>query len=198
MSIIDMHVHTEFSPCSKLKLVEALEKASRIGVGLVITDHDTIKGALKAKSLSWKYEVAVFIGCEISTKDGQVLAYGIEEEIPPRLPAEQTIELIREQGGAAVAPHPFCSARESLFEKTYTLPLDGIEVLNLTEGGISEEARSVALSRGLAQTGGSDAHTLNLVGEAGTRFPYQPESEDDLVELLRKKKCTPVKLTHRF
>ncbi|MEM2574749.1 MAG: PHP domain-containing protein, partial [Candidatus Jordarchaeales archaeon] len=79
MSIIDMHVHTEFSPCSRVKLIESLSKAAQLGVGLAITDHDTIKGALKAKSFSQKYEVKIFIGCEVSTKDGQVLAYGIME-----------------------------------------------------------------------------------------------------------------------
>lgn len=197
MSIIDMHVHTEFSPCSRVKLLEALSKAAQLGVGLAITDHDTIKGALKAKLLSQKYEVRVFVGCEISTKDGQILAYGINEEIPLYLPAEQTIELIHEQGAVAVASHPFRSDRESLFEKTYVLPLDGIEVLNLAGGGVSREAREVAVSRGLAQIGGSDAHTLSLVGEAGTKFPYQPESEEDLVKLIKKRECSPVKVARR-
>ncbi|MBS7247939.1 MAG: PHP domain-containing protein [Candidatus Jordarchaeales archaeon] len=197
MSIIDMHVHTEFSPCSRVKLIESLSKAAQLGVGLAITDHDTIKGALKAKSFSQKYEVKIFIGCEVSTKDGQVLAYGIMEEIPPYLPAEQTIELIHEQGAVAVASHPFRNDRESLFEKTYFLPLDGIEVLNLAGGGVSKDAREVAVRRGLAQTGGSDAHTLNLVGEAGTKFPYQPESEEDLIKLIKRKECTPVKFTRR-
>ncbi len=192
-----MHVHTEFSPCSRVKLIESLSKAAQLGVGLAITDHDTIKGALKAKSFSQKYEVKIFIGCEVSTKDGQVLAYGIMEEIPPYLPAEQTIELIHEQGAVAVASHPFRNDRESLFEKTYFLPLDGIEVLNLAGGGVSKDAREVAVRRGLAQTGGSDAHTLNLVGEAGTKFPYQPESEEDLIKLIKRKECTPVKFTRR-
>ncbi|MBS7288519.1 MAG: PHP domain-containing protein [Candidatus Freyarchaeota archaeon] len=197
MSIIDMHVHTEFSPCSRVNLLEALLKAAQLGVGLAITDHDTIKGALKAKSLSQKYEVNVFVGCEISTKDGQILAYGINEEIPLYLPAEQTIELIHEQGAVAVASHPFRSDRESLFEKTYVLSLDGVEVLNLASGGISREAREVAVSRGLAQIGGSDAHTLSLVGEAGTKFPYKPESEEDLVKLIKRRECSPVKVARR-
>ncbi|MEM2574563.1 MAG: PHP domain-containing protein, partial [Candidatus Jordarchaeales archaeon] len=117
--------------------------------------------------------------------------------IPPYLPAEQTIELIHEQGAVAVASHPFRNDRESLFEKTYFLPLDGIEVLNLAGGGVSKDAREVAVRRGLAQTGGSDAHTLNLVGEAGTKFPYQPESEEDLIKLIKRKECTPVKFTRR-
>jgi len=180
-----------------VKLFESLSKAAQLGVDLAITDHDTIKGALKAKLLLQKYNVKVFIGCEVSTRDGQILAYGILEEIPPYLPAEQAIELIHEQGAVVVAAHPFRDDRESLLDKTYVLPLDGVEVLNLAGGGISKDAEEVAVSRGLAQIGGSDAHTLNLVGEAGTRFPYQPESEEDLIKMIKRKECTPVRVIRR-
>ncbi len=194
--IVDMHVHTEYSSCSRIRLLDALLKIAQLGVAIAITDHDTIKGALKAKSLSKKYEVKVFIGCEVSTRDGQILAYGVTEEIPPYLPAEQAVELIHEQGAVAVASHPFRNDRESLFEKTYVLPLDGIEVLNLAGGGISKEAREVAVTRGLAQIGGSDAHTLKLLGEAGTKFSYPPESEDDIIRLIQQRKCIPVRVIH--
>jgi len=194
LSIVDMHVHTKYSPCSRTKVSDLLLKAADLQVGIAITDHDTIKGALKAKELSRKYDVKVFVGCEISSREGQILAYGLTEPIPSYLPAELTIDLIHEQGAVAVAAHPFRTDRESLLEKVYHLPLDGVEVLNLAGGGVSREAELVAAQRGLAQTGGSDAHTLQLVGRAGTLFPCQVECEDDIIKAIKKRDCKPVRL----
>ena len=64
-----MHVHTKYSPCSRTKVSDLLLKAADLQVGIAITDHDTINGALKAKELSRKYDVKVFVGCEISSRD---------------------------------------------------------------------------------------------------------------------------------
>ena len=60
-------------------------------------DHDNVQGSLVASKLAKKYNVIVLRGVEITSKDGHILAYGVEENIPPKLSAEETLDLIRRE-----------------------------------------------------------------------------------------------------
>ncbi|MBW3022686.1 PHP domain-containing protein [Candidatus Woesearchaeota archaeon] len=68
---VDMHCHTHHSDGALLK--EILEKAKKNGIGLAITDHNEIEGALEALRQD---EVPIIPGIEINCMDGpHILCY---------------------------------------------------------------------------------------------------------------------------
>lgn len=194
MSIVDMHVHTTFSPCSKISIYQAMVTALDLGLsGIAITDHDTLEGALKACRVASKYGISVFVGCEVSAFEGHILAYGISETLPLNLFAEDALDRIHDLGGVAVAAHPFRNLENSLNNKIFELPLDGVEVFNhVSKRSVNKEARSAAVEMGLAQIGGSDAHEAKYIGRVATLFEEEVYDEDSLVEAIRKKTCKPI------
>jgi predicted metal-dependent phosphoesterase TrpH len=195
MSIIDMHVHTKYSACSTIEIHDLLTTLSLLNVdGIVITDHDEINGAKIAQRYAQAYDVQVFLGIEVSTLDGQLLAYGIDEKLPLGLRAIDAIKDVHKEGGVIVAPHPFRNASGSLGDMVYTLGnvLDGVEVANAVDSKTAkDQARSAAQQLTLAMTGGSDAHSLEWIGRVGTKFDAPVESIDDIVNAIRKRQCRP-------
>ncbi len=102
---IDMHIHTSYSPDGMVEPVEVLKIAKKLGLSAVaITDHNEIKGALKAKNAKI---IDVIVGEEVSTSAGHVLAYNIQSLIPRGLSVAETIDKIHECGGIAVIAHPY-------------------------------------------------------------------------------------------
>ncbi|WXG41318.1 MAG: PHP domain-containing protein [Candidatus Freyarchaeum deiterrae] len=193
MSLIDMHIHTTFSPCSKISIYDAMVTALDLGLtGIAITDHDTIEGALKASRTASKYGITVFIGCEVTSLEGHILAYGISESLPINLYANDAIDRIHSLGGIAVAAHPFRNIENSLNNKIFELPLDGIEVFNhVPRRSVNKEARTAAIEMGIAQTSGSDAHESKYIGRVATQFKDEIYNDDSLIEAIRKKACKP-------
>ena len=105
----DLHVHSIWSDGAQAPAAIVRAAAGRVDV-LAMTDHDEIRGALEAREFARAHSelgVDVVIGEEVSTLNGHVLALWIEERVPPGLSAERTIALIHDQGGLAVAAHPF-------------------------------------------------------------------------------------------
>src|SRR5262249_57729273 len=124
--------------------------------------------------------VDVVVGEEVSTLNGHVLALWIEEAIPSGLSAERTIALIHEQGGLAVAAHPFHpipyhrAGYRPLAALIPHLAVDAVEVVN-NSGIFSRVYDAWAALRNvewmLPVTGGSDAHDVWYLGSGVTRFP---------------------------
>ncbi|MEM3587210.1 MAG: PHP domain-containing protein [Candidatus Jordarchaeaceae archaeon] len=194
MSLIDMHIHTNFSPCSRISIYDAMVAALDLGLtGIAITDHDTVEGALKASRTANKYGITVFIGCEVTSLDGHILAYGISENLPTNLCAYDTIEKIHALGGIAIAAHPFRNIENSLNNKIFELPLDGIEVFNhISKRSVNKEARTAAIELGIAQVGGSDAHESKYIGRVATIFEDEIYDDDTLIDAIKRKACKPV------
>ena len=194
MSIIDMHIHTKYSSCSYIEIHELLSASSLNLEGIVITDHDEIKGAKIAQKYAEKYDIKVFTGIEISTLDGHILAYGINEILPFELRAIEAIKEIHRLGGVAVASHPFRNVYGSLGNLIYNLGdvLDGIEVANAMDSKKAKaQARLAAQQLDLTMIGGSDAHSLKCVGRSTTIFETTIESIEDIVNAIKKNQCRP-------
>ncbi len=185
--IADIHTHTRCSgfgkysflhfPESVTEPAKAVEAARRKKLDILcITDHNTIKGAMIAK----KHEVGieVVIGEEISSTDGEILALFIQEEIKPMLGAPETLDLIHEQGGIAVAAHPFSPQCHSLGKKIHNLKLDGVEVFNAYHRDAYSNLMAQTLSPGkLARLGSSDAHSIDMIGNGYTIFKGRTSEE---------------------
>jgi len=149
---------------------------------VAITDHDEIRGALRARAFAHDHPelgVDVVVGEEISTLNGHLIGLYLSEVVPPGLSAAETIRRIHEQGGLAVAAHPFHPLRGtarghySVGRMVPDLPLDAVEVVN-NAGVFSWFYDALAAMRNvewmLPVTGGSDAHDVWYLGSAVTRF----------------------------
>jgi predicted metal-dependent phosphoesterase TrpH len=179
----DLHVHSTWSDGgqSPQALVRAAQAAS-LDV-LAITDHDEIRGALLARAFARAHPelgVEVVIGEEISTLNGHLLGFFLEERVPPGLTAERSIELIHAQRGLAVAAHPFhpichrAAHHPALAAQIPHLALDALEVINNSgPSAVLYDAWAALRNTDwlLPVTGGSDAHDAWYVGSAVTRFP---------------------------
>jgi predicted metal-dependent phosphoesterase TrpH len=178
----DLHVHSHWSDGAQAPESIVMAAARRRLDVLAITDHDEIRGALRARDFAAAHPtlgLEVVVGEEISTLNGHLLGLWLSERVPPGLPALRTIELIHAQGGLAVAAHPFHPLRgaarghRSLGTLVPDLPLDGLEVVN-NAGVFSPLYDAWAALRNvewmLPVTGGSDAHDIWYLGSGVTRF----------------------------
>src|SRR5262249_19928942 len=114
----------------------------------------------------------IIIGSEVSSRDGHVLALFVVHDVPPGMSAEATIAAIHDQGGLAVAAHPYSLAL-GVGDLAAPLPFDGVEILNGSPFMEMSNARAVSrLARGrAARLGGSDAHVSWAAGQVYTLFP---------------------------
>ena len=168
----DLHLHTTCSDGMPAPDVLARRLArSRLAVAAV-TDHDRIEGALRVEEALAGSGPEIVIGTEVSSRDGHVLALFVTRDVSPGMSAEATIAAIHEQGGLAVAAHPYSLALGA-GDLAAQLPFDGVEILNGSPFMEVSNARAVArLARGpAARLGGSDAHVTWAAGRVYTLFP---------------------------
>ena len=179
----DLHMHTTASdgwPTPK-ELVEHAARRARLDV-IAVTDHDTIEGALRARDHAAKRtRFHVIVGEEVSSRDGHIVGLFLERRVRPGMTAAATIHAIHEQGGLAVAVHPFWRTQRVVRNgKVHgvgwlaaELDFDAIEVENATPGFyvFNQLAHRLNMGLGSAQIGSSDAHIVDAVGRAFTEFP---------------------------
>ncbi len=174
---IDFHVHTCYSHDSSITLKQVVSFAKRRKLdGVAITDHNTLKGALKLKTR----EIIVIPGIEVSTLQGHLLGINVTTLIPPQRDIEETIQKIHDVGGIAVAPHPFSFYKSppSRCVSCY----DAVEVMNASSipfSVITYYSRKFAERLGIPQTGGSDSHYAPEIGLAYTMV----KSDSDVDEI---------------
>jgi predicted metal-dependent phosphoesterase TrpH len=190
--IIDLHVHEElYSGCSRMSLEEAIASAKRHGLdGLCITDHDSMEIRAECPSDA---DFPVFVGVEMFTRQGDIVAFGLETLPRPNPDAREFVDFVKERGGFCFAAHPFRGGNGLGRHLGGLRNLHGVEVLN---GANLEEENRKALAEcrrlNLVPVGGSDAHTGRDVGRCATWFPGSIATERDLVEALKSGEGRPV------
>ena len=176
------------------ELVDHAARRARLDL-IAVTDHDTIEGALRAREYAAKRaRFHVIVGEEVSSRDGHIVALFLERRVRPGMSAAATVHAIHDQGGLAIAAHPFWRTQR----RTRTpgqvhgvgwlaadLDFDAIEVENATPGFylFNQLAHRLNLGLGAAELGCSDAHILDAVGRAFTEFPGKtPEALREAIE----------------
>ncbi|MCX6038938.1 MAG: PHP domain-containing protein [Chloroflexi bacterium] len=175
MISIDFHSHTIFSNDSLTRPESLIATSRRRGLDrVVVTDHNTIAGALAAHALDPEL---VIIGEEIMTTCGEILAAYLTEEIPPGLSPQETIKRLRDQGAFISVSHPFGFGRSGAWKMEDLLEIaplvDAVEIFNarsITPGG-NQRASEFARQHGLPGTAGSDAHAAFELGSAMLVLP---------------------------
>ncbi|MFN8531803.1 MAG: PHP domain-containing protein [Anaerolineae bacterium] len=190
----DLHAHTFFSDglMSPEALVEYAVTQTDLNI-IAVTDHDTVAGALIAAAYARTFSrdfrpFEVIVGTEVTSADGDILALFVEQDIPPKLSASETVAAVHEQGGIAIAAHPFAHApillrgdgMKGVGRLIAEVPFDAVEVRN----GTPTEFVSNRLTRfrnrrwaRLAETGGSDTHYMPTIGSTHTCFPGTTAAE---------------------
>jgi len=185
---VEFHCHSRYSPDSLNKIPDLLKTARKRGVDrLVITDHNTIRGALEAQALDPEL---VIVGEEIKTSKGELLASFVSEEIPYGLEPMEAIDRLRKQGAFISVSHPYDLHRSGwqLTDLMFILPLvDAIEVFNsrCTNPAFNDQAFQLAQEQNLAGTVGSDCHSLMEVGRSTLLLPWF-DTADGLRAVIRQ------------
>lgn len=130
-------------------------------------------------------DLLVIPAVEVSSKEGHILAYNVREDVPRGRGVAETIDLIHERGGIAVAAHPYRLWNGLGSQAVLRNRFDAIEGMNgrNTEHG-NAKAMSLAERAHLPMTGGSDAHRAENIGEALTIFPDDCHTVDDLIKAI--------------
>jgi predicted metal-dependent phosphoesterase TrpH len=171
---VDFHCHSIYSPDSLNNIRGLARSAGKAGLDrLVITDHNSIKGAIEAKKIN---PDPFIVGEEIKTTKGEILAVFVKEKVPAGLTPEETIYLLREQGAFISVSHPFDPYRgwkRRDLEEISPL-IDAVEVFNSRcfAKEMNDLAGDFAREHGLGGTIGSDAHLLSEVGSSYVELPY--------------------------
>lgn len=179
MFAVDFHCHTYHSYDSCMKPAKILAIAKKRGLsGIVISDHDTIKGGVECAALNKDKDLTVFVASEIKTSVGDITGINLKEEIYERNFAD-VVQQIKNQGGTVLLVHPYHHHR-----------LDEInfDAIDLIEGYNSREfpannLRAVELAKKHNKPiiAGSDAHVYSEIGNGVTYF----ETIDDFSEPLK-------------
>lgn len=166
----DLHTHSKYSADGFIEPEKIVETALRRGLsGIAITDHDTIKGSLKAKKYETK-DFKVICGSEISTERGEVIGLFLSSEITSQTFMD-VVEEIKEQDGITILPHPFDNVRKNgiHLEKKEVKLIDGVEIYNsrCMFQKYNNNALQFAKNHNLIGVAGSDAHFAREIGNAG-------------------------------
>lgn len=188
---LDLHNHTHHSYDAQLT---PSDYRRAHGAGLVdvvaITDHNTITGALELRE---QVDFPVIVGQEIDTADGELIGLFLTEPVPAGLPALETAERIRAQGGLVYLQHPFYRLVRGRMRDAAREELRGrglIDVVEAVNGGpltAAANARALAWARAcdLPHTASSDAHEPLGVGTCVQLVPAGPVDAATLPGLLR-------------
>lgn len=183
---LDCHLHTKYSPDSLTSLQDFRRQCLKKKIMPIITDHNTIDGALKYKQL---YK-DVIIGEEIKTNRGDLIGIFLNETIPKDIDLLEALDRIKQQGAISYVPHPFDYMRRSAIQNV-DFKADIIEVFNsrVIKQQYNRMAENFANKKGWIKAVGSDAH---LPSEIGTSFVEMAEfnSEKEFLTNLKKARLT--------
>jgi predicted metal-dependent phosphoesterase TrpH len=196
---IDLHVHTyPASACSSAPEGELIQEAKRIGLDAIcFTDHNFVWDPERITALQKEHQFLILRGNEITTNQGDMLVFGLDEDIKGIISIESLRKKVVAANGFMIAAHPFRGfltfdaahlgmTPQKAMQNPLFKQVDALEVLN---GKVTPRenqfAHQVAAGLNLPATGGSDAHEVSEVGRYATRFSRPIQNEAELVAALK-------------
>jgi predicted metal-dependent phosphoesterase TrpH len=208
-TVIDLHFHSHYSD-GRDSVDKIADHARKLGIGIAITDHNEIRGALEID----RYDDVLSIpGIEITACEGShllVYFYDIEElrrfynlEVAPykgsnvmsslSLSVAQIIHRARAYNCLIIFPHPYCAmytgvcnpqfSKEELHDMLQRV--DGVEVINahnLKKWNLKCALLGFNLNK--AMVGGSDGHALVHMGRTVT-YARCPRNRNDFLKAIK-------------
>ncbi len=181
---------------------ELIEAAKARGLdGVCLTEHDAFWSEEEIRTLSQRHGFLVLGGAELNTDAGHVLVFGLDQyefgmHKPPVLRAR-----VDQVNGVIIGAHPYRrrflaeaagdpEARKRMLDRAaddgFFGVCDGVEGVN-GRGKPAENlfSQDLASRLSLHVSGGSDAHRLEQMGSAATRFQNKICNLEDLILELR-------------
>jgi predicted metal-dependent phosphoesterase TrpH len=186
----DLHIHSNFSNDGKSTVEEIIAAAVEKGLGCIaITDHNSFAAYELVKDNG---KVMAIPGIEVSSKDGHILAYGIDRDIPRGMSIKETIDAIHDAGGVAFAAHPYRWWSGLGEDNTLANDFDGTEARN-GRSTASSNKRSEALAARIGKpvSAGSDAHDPEHIGEGIVELPDGITTWQDALKAVMEGKARP-------
>jgi predicted metal-dependent phosphoesterase TrpH len=189
----DLHLHTQYSMDCQTPLEKIINRCQKLGIDCIaIADHGTTEGALKMQKLA-PPSLKVIVAEEIMTTEGEIMGMFLKETIESktdsRISPEEAVKRIRQQDGLVNIPHPFETIRGSALKDRVideiAEDIDLMEVLNSRSPfpANSNKARDFAEKYGIPGSAGSDAHTVNEIGNAYIEMP-EFNNKDEFLKAL--------------
>ena len=156
---------------------------------MAITDHNEFKAYEDIKDNG---KVIIIPAEEVSSKEGHIVALGIDRQIPRGMSIQETIDAIHEAGGYAIAAHPYRWWSGLGPKNTRNYDFDGTEALN-ARSIPSANRKSLALAKKLGKpmTAGSDAHSPERVGWGYVELPDGLNTWQEVVQAIMEGKAEP-------
>jgi len=165
---VDLHLHSEFSWDSKVKIEDYIKKAEDLDYGAIsITDHNSVESHQVIDRLQKSTNILLVPGQEVSTMDGHLLVYGWLDLLPRDLSMKETTDIVKKQHGWSIAAHPFDIFRKGSLNKIYSTQIDGLEILNASTwiGFFNFLAKQSSKRHpDLLTLGNSDSHRIEEFG----------------------------------
>ena len=184
----EFHCHSIYSKDSLARPQSLVAAARSKGLErLIITDHNSIGGALEAQKLA---PDLVIVGEEVMTTKGELLVAFVKEELPAGLEPMEAIRRLKAQQAFISVSHPFDQFRGGHWDLPDLLEIvpfvDAIETFNsrCMDMHPNLQAQDFARTHNLAGTVGSDAHTAREIGRA-TLTLEEFSSADELRRVIR-------------
>ena len=210
-TVVDLHFHSKYSDGNNA-ISSIAKRALELGIGIAITDHNEIKGAVEIDRYR---ELLSIPGIEITSREGtHLLIYFYDlkslkkfyiKDVTPSmghdvmsstsLEMEDIIKRARAFETIVVFPHPY-SATFTGIQNTYFPEdrlkrlfemVDGVEVINaenLNKWNLRSALLGFNLDTGI--TGGSDGHHLPQMGRAVCYAPCKNDRRAFLDAVKRK------------
>jgi predicted metal-dependent phosphoesterase TrpH len=191
--VVDMHFHSKYSDGIN-KIPAILAHAKKLGIGIAITDHNSVKGAIES---SLQNEVLTIPGVEITSKEGpHILLYfyrlndikdfnekhlkpnlGKSVMYPTKLSVEDIIKIGKEYNCVISFAHPYSFGATGIYTKKFNddkreeiiSKVNTFEVINSENFHLWNLMAGIkAYNLGKSMIGGSDGHTLYHMGRVVT------------------------------
>ena len=192
-TVVDLHFHSRFSDGADT-VDDIAQRARQLGVGIAITDHNAIEGAVE---LDGHDDVFSIPGIEVTSLEGThvlVYFYRIDDlkdfyaaDVKPymgptvmssiELDVESIVRRARKYNSVVIFPHPYSAAFTGICNHSFSEAqldrllrmADGVEVINsenLKRWNLKSALLGFNLNRAI--TGGSDGHSLQEMGRVVT------------------------------
>ena len=211
-TVVDLHFHTHYSDGNN-SIAEIAKQAGKLNIGVAITDHNEIKGAVEIDSYK---DILSIPGIEITSKEGtHILVYFYdvnslkrfyENDVKPflgetimsstSLEMEEIIQRARKFKTVTVFPHPYSPVFTGIYNDYFPQErldqlfklIDGVEVIN--SGNLKKSNLKCALlgfNLNKSISGGSDGHALVCLGKVVSYAQCKP-SRKAFLDAVKKKK----------
>lgn len=204
---IVFHIHTKYSSDSNSEPSEIVDSLVKSGIDTaIITDHNTIKGAVEAKKYSEKKygeKFKVIIGEEVLSDIGDIIGFPITNEIP-KGNYQDVISSMKEMEAYICLPHPYKSHDCFLIhEEQFLTQFDFIEIYNSRiNQKLNEYAVKLNQKHKKIPIIGNDAHTIEDLKNCFVKYNDKMEIVESLtnptpIKNIRKSQMIDAKKKHK-